>query len=439
MVERFDAVVVGARCAGSPLAAMLAGHGLSVCVLDKSEPTTDTPSTHVIQPNGVEVLRRLGLAEETAALTDPITRGRLAFDDVRVDTGDMLPIVREPMLSVRRHKLDPVLARRAVAAGADLRTGTPVTDLLRADDGRVTGVVTPEGEIRAGLVVGADGTRSTVARLVGAREYLRTEIDRAFLWGYFEDSRAPESTISIGKIDDNAFLSTPTDDGLSMAVVAICKAHWREAVRDLDAAYAGALRGWPELADAFAGARRVGGHHIVAQGYGYFRQSAGPGWVLVGDAGHFKDPTPGQGIADALRQAERLTPAILAALGGRGEASLAEWWRWRDADALGMYWFARQMGASGPLGPLLQSMLSRLTSTDRGVERFIRVLNHDLSPDTVFGPSLLVQGLASGLRARPGERRRMLRDAASMVGQAAREQWAGVRLGRRRSTVDSAT
>jgi 2-polyprenyl-6-methoxyphenol hydroxylase-like FAD-dependent oxidoreductase len=74
----------------------------------------------------------------------------------------------------------------------------------------------------------------------------------------------------------------------------------------------------------------------MANMQGFFRTSAGPGWALVGDAGHFKDPTPGQGIADALRQSEKLAAAIERALGdGRGSQDevLRDWWRWRDEDA----------------------------------------------------------------------------------------------------------
>lgn len=426
MAERFDVVIVGARCAGSPLATMLAERGLKVCVLDKTEPTTDTPSTHAIQPNGVRVLAQLGLADDLAARTEPIRRGRFAFEDTRVTTGDLLDTFDGfPMLSLRRPVLDPVLARRAEKAGATVRTGTPVTGLLRDGDGRVAGVATQDGEIRAGLVVGADGVRSTVARLAGATEYLRTEIGRSFVWGYFEGTGAAEGTIWLGKIGDTGLLSTPTDGGLSMAAVAVSQHRWREASRDLDATFDEGLRVWPDLADAFAGARRVGGHHVVAHGHGYFRQSAGPGWVLVGDAGHFKDPTPGQGIADALRQADRLAPAIEEALGGAGDVPLTSWWRWRDREAMQMYWLARQMGEAGPLPPILQDMMAALTSSDRGVRRLARVLNHDLEPSRVFGTALLARGVARGLRVRRGARGRLVADAARLAAQSVREQWLG--------------
>ena len=85
---------------------------------------------------------------------------------------------------------------------------------------------------------------------------------------------------------------------------------------DREAVYEAGLRGWPELHEGVAGARREGRIYTMANMNGFFRASAGPGWALVGDAGHFKDPTPGQGIADALRQAENLATAIESGLGG---------------------------------------------------------------------------------------------------------------------------
>ena len=80
--------------------------------------------------------------------------------------------------------------------------------------------------------------------------------------------------------------------------------------------YEAGLRAWPQLHVGVDGARREGPVRTMANMRGFFRPAAGPGWVLVGDAGHFKDPTPGQGIADALRQSEKLATTITRALDG---------------------------------------------------------------------------------------------------------------------------
>src|SRR5205823_3710058 len=229
-----------------------------------------------------------------------------------------------PMLNVRRVTLDAIVLDAAAAAGTEVRTGTPVTGLVE-EGGRVSGVTTPAGELRAAVVVGADGARSTVARLVQAAEYHRTPAGRVFMWAYFEDADPRHDGLWLGKLGDHAFLASPTDEGLFMAA-AVPSIERRDELRaDRETGYAQSLAHWPELEAAVAGARRAGPIRMMSRWHGFFRESAGPGWVLVGDAGHFKDPTPGQGIADALRQVVKLAPAIERAVGG-DERALRDWW-----------------------------------------------------------------------------------------------------------------
>lgn len=150
-------VVVGARCAGAPLATMLAGAGLRVCLVDKDRSPSDTISTHAIQPGGVQVLERLGVLDSLLRLAPPIARGRMVFDDGVAVIDDIVAITGAPVLSVRRTALDEILVRHAEEAGAEVRTATTVTALV-FEHGRVAGVTTTAGELRAPLVVGADGT-----------------------------------------------------------------------------------------------------------------------------------------------------------------------------------------------------------------------------------------------------------------------------------------
>src|SRR2546423_9728585 len=88
------------------------------------------------------------------------------------------------MASIRRLVLDPILAEAAQEAGADVRFGAGVTGLVE-EDGRVVGVRTGEGEVRARLVVGADGRNSTVAALAGARRCNLVPNQRILYWGFF--------------------------------------------------------------------------------------------------------------------------------------------------------------------------------------------------------------------------------------------------------------
>lgn len=419
-------IIVGARCAGAPLATMLARDGLRVCLVDKDRFPSDTASTHGIQPTGIQVLERIGVLDSLLKLAPPILRLRMVFDDISAPTADVVAITGAPGLSVRRFALDEILVKAAAEAGAEVRTETAITGLAM-DNGRVAGVITPSGELRAPLVVGADGTRSAVARMVGAQEYNPTPNGRVFMWAYYEaDPTAGE--MWIGKVGDHTYLGMPTDGGLTL--IGVCPSIERRAeIRgDREAVYEAGLRAWPELHAGVDGARRDGPLRTMANMRGFFRPSAGPGWTLVGDAGHFKDPTPGQGIADALRQAEKLAATITPALDGshgKPDELLREWWRWRDEDAWEMYWFAHDMGAAGPTPPLRREAQRRIAADPELTTAMVRVLNHELRPSEAFTPAFSLTTIAQALRHGRGQRRAIMRDARTAAVN---------ELGRRRTT-----
>jgi 2-polyprenyl-6-methoxyphenol hydroxylase-like FAD-dependent oxidoreductase len=408
----FDVIVVGARCAGSPLATLLAKRGLSVCLVDRDDFPSDTPSTHGIQPVGVEILGRLGVLDQIREVAPPLESAFLAFDEHRVRVDDAARITGSPMYSARRVTLDAILLDAARAAGAEIRTGATVTGLLSAA-GRVVGVETTKGSLHAPLVVGADGARSTVARLVGAEEYHRTPAHRVFLWSYFEGVDERERRVWLGGIREDNFLAMPTDSGLFLAAF-VAPMRRRDEVRaDRTGAYEEGVRRWPELGQALAPARRCQPVQLMSNWHGFFRRSAGPGWALVGDAGHFKDPTPGQGIADALRQVERLAPAIEASLGGAqpDDAPLLDWWRWRDEDAWEMYWFAQDIGAAEGPQHLNVAAGARFAEEPAIVENLLRILNHEVPPSSLFTPSFVFSILARAIREGRGHRRAVLAEA----------------------------
>lgn len=400
-----DVVVVGARCAGAPLATLLAREGLKVCLLDRSRFPSEVPSTHAIQPNGVSALRRFGLEAAIEASGAPaITKARFDLDDVVVDVSEgagVLEFGDSPIFCIRRSTLDQMLIDAAVAAGADFRPGTAATGLVY-DGGRVAGVETPNGTISASLVVGADGPHSGVARMVGAREYHATPPGRLFMWGYFEGVGGPggvadvEARIFLGKRGDTALLAAPTDGDLFLVAVVPSQDEKQRCLADTAGALRQGLACFEDVAAVVGDADIHGPVRTMTRWHGYFRDATGPGWVLVGDAGHFKDPTPGQGIADAFRQVEHLAPAIVGGLAsGDVDARLGAWGRWRDRDAWEMYWFATDLGAPGPTSPLVHEMIRRLVAGPRGPERFMRVFDHDLAPSKVFTPLRAVSAAVS--------------------------------------------
>jgi 2-polyprenyl-6-methoxyphenol hydroxylase-like FAD-dependent oxidoreductase len=283
-----------------------------------------------------------------------------------------------------------------------------VTGLVE-EGGRIAGVRTATDELRAPLVVGADGARSSVARLVGAREYHRTPPGRVFLWAYLEGVATGNDGVWLGKLGDHAFLASPTDNGLFMAAVVVSIDRRHDLRGDREDGFERGLAHWPELHASLAGARRSGPVRMMSRWHGFFRRSAGPGWALTGDAGHFKDPTPGQGISDALRQAVTLAPAIERSLGGgEGDGPLREWWAWRDRDAWEMYWFAQDMGDIERAPRLQRVIQSRFGSDPQFVEGLLRVLGRDLAPSRLLSPSLVGSLLAEALRKGRGERLALL-------------------------------
>lgn len=402
-MDQHDVVIVGARCAGSPLALMLARAGVDVCVVDQAKFPSDTLSTHIIQSHGVGILDRCGLLEPLLEVgATPIDRFTLINDDVRID-GAMEP-GDYPGLCVRRITLDEVLVNAAEAAGAKVRTRTRVTGLLH-EGGRVVGVETGDGPIRARLVVGADGMRSAVAEWVGAQEYHVVPGGRMFAVGYFEGVQNMEGHLRIGRVGDNAFIAAPADGGKYMAGVGISLSESAAFKADRDASFDRGLHAWPELADLVAESTRVGPMRLITEWHSFFREAAGPGWALVGDAGHFKDFTPGQGISDAFRQVDHLAPSIVAGLeadlGSVMDGELRRWWAWRDDDAWDMYWFAADLGSAGASTPIETRALRNVSKRPDGARELLKVFDHQIAPSELFTRRRLIVASLQALIDRP--------------------------------------
>ncbi|HEX2119039.1 MAG TPA: NAD(P)/FAD-dependent oxidoreductase [Acidimicrobiales bacterium] len=432
MVERFDVVVVGARCAGSPLAALLAAQGVSVALVDKATFPSDTLSTHIFQNDGARVLARIGVLDAVLASGAPwLEQAHLRVEDLHlVHRWPRRPDDPGPMLSVRRPLLDALLVGAAEKAGASVRTGTRVTGLLERQ-GRVAGVRVEDGrgssEIEATLVVGADGRASAVARFTGARRYNVVEGQRLACWGYYEGAAAADpATFYAQRWAEEYLIACPCDTGLFLVVAVPPLDRATQFREDLEAAFDAHVVRCEPVAATVAEARRVGRPSLVAGWTGYFRESAGPGWVLVGDAGHFKDPSPGQGITDALRQAERLAAAVVEGLdsGGRFlDRTMRGWWRWRDRDAWEMAWFAHDLGRGGRVPPVLVEILRRLESDEAMVDRWFDVLNHRTRPSEILTPARLVAATTELLRRGETSRARVLADTRQIVAQDVGRRW----------------
>ncbi len=394
MPDRYDVIVVGARCAGSPLAALLARQGVRLALVERVSFPRDTLSSHIFETDALAFLDRLGVIDRLRATDAPLV-GRT---DTRVEDVELsMDLPLRPgdvggMASVRRTVLDPILAEAAEDAGADLRTDATVTGLLE-DHGRIEGVRVSggggEAELRSRLVVGADGRHSTVAKLCGARRYNVTPNQRLTYWAYFEDADVgSEATFLTHRWDDRFVLAIPADSGLYQVLIWPEMSELEHFRADPDAAFIAHARTCQPIADALAGARQVGKVLGAVRWEGFFREASGHGWVLSGDAGHFKSPAPGRGIGDAFLQADSLSAAILAALGGSDEAldrAMSRWGRRRDREFAEHYWLACDLEERGPVPTVLTEILRGLNDHGRGA-LFLELLSHRVRPSQLLSP-----------------------------------------------------
>jgi 2-polyprenyl-6-methoxyphenol hydroxylase-like FAD-dependent oxidoreductase len=294
---------------------LLARRGLKVLVIDRASAGTDTVSTHALMRGAVVQLHRWGVLDEVAEAGTPAIRGTTFW------YGDEeLPLRIKPKAGVdalyapRRTVIDPILADAARRAGAEVRYETRLIDLRRSADGRVEGVVieNADGEVEelwADIVIGADGRKSSVARLVQAPVETQALNASAVIFGYFPDigTDAYEWYYAPGL---GAGI-IPTNDGDSCVFMAMPRERLDRARGRLEAAFHELLAECnPGLGARLAGLAPSTRLRSFVGAPGFLRQATGPGWALVGDAGYFKDPLTAHGITDAFRDAELLARAV---------------------------------------------------------------------------------------------------------------------------------
>jgi len=330
--SHYDAIIVGARCAGASTALLLARAGLSVLALDRKPYGSDTLSTHALMRPATSQLSRWGLLEPLIAAGTPLieaTTFHYGDEEITIPlrTGPDIP----GLIAPRRTVLDRMLVDAARSAGAEIIHDTAVADLVADAQGRVRGVEIRGADgaplrVKADIVVGADGIGSLVARYCGARVLQRGTVSAAHVYGYAPVEPSASYHWYFREGISGALI--PTNDGLACIVASVptglfderFRGNHEQARMDVLAALSPALA---EQASRAAKDSRLQAFRGVP---GYLRQAHGPGWALVGDAGFFRDPITSHGISDALRDAESLAHAILDG----SEAAFAAYQRERD-------------------------------------------------------------------------------------------------------------
>ncbi|AFU01274.1 hydroxylase [Nocardia brasiliensis ATCC 700358] len=392
----YDVIVVGTRVAGAPLAMLLAQRGYKVLAVDRATFPSDTPSTHYIHQAGLGFLKSWGLLDKVVAAGTPAIRHlNFSYTDIVIKgfantSADGIDAVYCP----RRTVLDKILVDAAGDAGVEVIHGFTVNGLV-FDGDQVAGIRGQVGdgaerEFRAKLVIGADGSNSTVAKAVGAAEYEGSPAACFIYYSYYEGvDWGMQHRTGFG---EQQFAAWPTNDDLSLVAVMRKRDRFRDFRTDPDAG----VQAIVSQIDPELGARlrdtgkRVEQFRPMLYPDNYRRRSFGPGWALVGDAGYHKDPFTGWGITDAFKYAQLLADLAHEGLSGARpmDDALAEYERERDAQSASTFELTLSISELS-LTPYYDSVF-RATSYDEDyIKGFFGLIAGIYPPEKYFGEAEL--------------------------------------------------
>ncbi|MFE2306163.1 NAD(P)/FAD-dependent oxidoreductase [Streptomyces sp. NPDC059411] len=403
----YDVVISGAGLAGSAAAILLARRGARVALLERhSDPESyKVLCSHSITANAHPVLEELGLLpalEKAGALSN---RARWYtrwgwIEPKAAPTGPELPYG----YNIRRSVLDPLIRSHAARTpGVDLLLGHRVTGLVR-EDGRTSGVraSTPQGEreIRARLVVGADGKDSAVAKFaeVPVKEY---ENDRFAYLAYFRNLPLRDGIGHTWFLEPDMAYAFPNDDGVTALAVVPDKKHLPAFREDLEGSFLAFVRALPEAPPVDA-AERISKFIGTVNYPLHSRKPTAPGVALIGDAALTSDPLWGVGCGWALETATWLTEAVASAATGRGDLdrSLGAYARKHRRRLTGHQRMAVDFAKSRPFNPgeqLVFAAAARDESLARHMHMFASRL---IGPMRFLNPAALAKSWSVNRRYR---------------------------------------
>jgi flavin-dependent dehydrogenase len=383
----YDAIVIGARCAGSPTAMLLARQGHRVLLLDKATFPSDTMSTHHVHPPGVAALERWGLLQRLEATgCPPVETYSFDFGPLTI-SGSPQPIDGVARgYCPRRTVLDQLLVDAAAEAGAELRDGFTVDELLTSD-GTVTGI---RGHARGGaavterarVVIGADGFHSLVAKTVRPAQYNQRPTQCVAYYAYWSGLPVDGYDITIRAEEGRAWGAFPTHDDLTVLVFGWPVEEFHANRGDIEGNMFATLDLAPEFAQRVRSATRESKFVGSADLPGYFRMPYGPGWALVGDAGYHKHPITAMGITDAFRDAELVADAF-------SERRWYDYLRTRDGDALPVYDMTDDFAQLQPPPPQMLELVAAMHGDQEAMDAWISVQAATLAAPEFFSPDNL--------------------------------------------------
>jgi flavin-dependent dehydrogenase len=390
MAEAHDAIVVGARCAGSPTAMLLARKGYRVLVVDRATFPSDTLSTHWVHAPGVAALQRWGLRERLEATgCPPIEKYSFDFGPITISGRPRPADDVSTSYCPRRTVLDKLLVDAARDAGAEVREGFTVHEIV-VEGGAVVGIRGRDAggndvTERARVVIGADGRNSRVAKAVEPEQYNEKPVVQHSYYTYW--SGLPVDGVEATIRPHRGWAAMPTHDDLTLIVVGWPHAEAADNKHDVEGNYLKSFELSPDFARRVRAAKREA--RFAGTGVeGWFRKPFGPGWALVGDAGYDKDPITAQGISDAFHQVEMCATALDEVFRGARafDDAMGDYQRVRDEQVLPMYEFTSELATLEPPPPEMQQLLGAVHGNQDAMDDFVSVVAGTVSPAAFFDP-----------------------------------------------------
>lgn len=367
-------IVVGGGPAGSATAYFLASAGIETVILDRAHFPRDKTCSEYLSPQASRILEEMNAldAVESAGAAQ-LTGMRVHAPNGETVHGEFVSSHgfrghRDTGLAVRRTILDAILLDRARAAGARVEEGVRVTNVLKNQEGRVTGIstISEDGSTReqsADLVIGADGLRSVVGRRLGLIRPSRWP-RRIALVAHYSGARNLSDLGEMNVDRDGYSGMASVGNGLVNLSIVVPVSRAAEVAVDSTEFFESWIAEHPVLSATLGCATRVGPVRVTGPFATSARRAWSPGVALVGDAAEFFDPFTGEGIYTALRGGEILSAFAADAVRApaRSNRALHEYERARRKEFSGKWLVEKIIGtiiASPPLVNRAAKVLSR--------------------------------------------------------------------------------